>query len=508
MPHETPSTAATSRLQRAASEGDHTTVRRLLAAGADAGARTPEGLSPLGLAIEGGHDAVAAALLDAGVDPNAPAGGDMPALLFAALRGRSDIIPGLLSAGAALEYAHPDIGSSLSAAVIGKHLDMVERLLDGGVRVDLRNAGGATALHFAAYMGQLEIVERLASVPGVEIDAANFTGGTPLRAAAASGHVTVVERLLALGADPASVDGFDRRPVDDARDGGHGQVVALLEAAASGTRRSGRVRVRRNPYALVLPPREDATLKGLIQGMRSGDRVVRSAASAIEAPSMLSVCRMVSPGFEFSCNVDCGPDPRIPARRVKTQLWTYSRLLGLADQGRANVSHPGADVAARVAAVAEQPYLLRIWSEAASRAASAMGREVLPELLAAMAHWVDGPGYLEVWDWRFRVQVAAALVASYLGDEPWERSARREALEDVAEGPADWTSTAAIIALMDVARRDAGARATALAALHRCARRPYGPTLWQHVVEPASWALHDLGAIEEDEAEVLRASLE
>jgi hypothetical protein len=60
---------------------------------------------------------------------------------------------------------------------------------------------------------------------------------------------------------------------------------------------------------------------------------------------------------------------------------------------------------------------------------------------------------------------------------------------------------------MDVARRDEGARGTAVATLHRCARRPYNPTLWQHVVEPASWALHDLGVIDDDEAKTLEASL-
>jgi hypothetical protein len=247
-------------------------------------------------------------------------------------------------------------------------------------------------------------------------------------------------------------------------------------------------------------------LKIVVHGLREGEPVLRSASSAIEAPSMLSVCRMLSPEFAFSCHVDRDPDPRPPARRVKTQLWTYSQVFGLADQARAASGTPDEDIAARIVSVAEHPYLLRVWSEAALRAARAMTRDALPQVLAAMVHWVDGPGYVEIWDWRFRVQLAAALVASHLGDEPWERSARREALEDVVEGPADWTSTAAIIALMDVATRDEAARASAIAALHRCARRRFNPTLWQHVVEPASWALHDLDVIEPDEAKLLEGS--
>jgi ankyrin repeat protein len=505
MADESRPTEATSPLHQAAAGGDHATVRRLLVSGADAAVRTPDGLSPLGLAIEGGHTAVTRLLVESGVDPNAPARQDMPALVLAALRGRDDVIPFLVSAGAALEYAHPVVGSALSAAVIGKHAATVERLLEAGARVDLRNEGGATALHFAAFTGQLGVVERLLSGRGIDVDDMTFTGGTPLRAAAANGHADLVKRLLALGADAAPVDDFDRRPADDARDGGHAEVVALLEAASPATR-SAPARVRRNPFALMLPPREDATLKAVVHGWRRGQPVAEAGASAIEAPSMLSVCRMLSPKFVFSCQVDRGPDPRAPARRVKTRLWTYARLLGLADQGRATVPPPDEAVAARVASVAAHPYLLRIWSQAALRAARGMARDALPRVLATMAHGVDGPGYVEIWDWRFRVQVAAALVVSYLGDEPWDGAARRQALEDVAEGPADWTSTAAIIALMDVARRDEAARPAVVAALHRCARRPFNPTLWQHVVGPASRALHDLGAIEADEAKALEAS--
>lgn len=499
---------ATTPLHEAAGAGDVAAVERGLAAGADAQARTPEGLSPLGLALDGGHAAVARLLLDAGVDPNAPARQDLPALAVAALRGLDALVPPLLAAGAALEHTHPDVGSALSAAVIGGHAHTVEALLDAGVRVELRNESGATAVHLAAFTGRLAVVQRLLSTGAVELDDRTFVGGTPLRAAAANGHADVVKHLLALGADPAPVDDFERRPVDDARDAGHAEVVALLEAAAPGTRPAP-ARVRRNPIALMLPTREDATLKGVVHGWRQGDPVLRSACSSIEAPSMLAVCRALSPGFAFSCSVDRRyPDPRLPARRVKTRLWTYSRLVGLADQGRPAVPRPDPGVASQVASVAERPYRLASWSEAARRAARGLGRGALGEVLATMAHGAeDGPGYVEPWDWRFRVQVAAALVVSHLGDEPWETSPRRAALEDVAEGPADWTSTAAIVALLEVARRDEAARPSALAALHRCARRPFNPTLWQHVVEPACWALRELGAIERDEAEALEASL-
>src|SRR5262249_22510990 len=103
-------------------------------------------------------------------------------------------------------------------------------------------------------------------------------------------------------------------------------------------------------------------------------------------------------------------------------------------------------------------YLLSSWSRAAARAAKSLRPENLPEVIAAMVHPALGPSYLRAWDWYFRVEVAAALIAAHLGSEPWADSPRRRALEDVLDGPIDWATTAAVIALLDVALRDEAAR--------------------------------------------------
>jgi hypothetical protein len=61
---------------------------------------------------------------------------------------------------------------------------------------------------------------------------------------------------------------------------------------------------------------------------------------------------------------------------------------------------------------------------------------------------------------------------------------------------------------MDVARRAPTARPSALATLHRCARRPCNATIWQHVAEPACWALEALSALDPDEAKKLELAQE
>lgn len=85
-----------------------------------------------------------------------------------------------------------------------------------------------------------------------------------------------------------------------------------------------------------------------------------------------------------------------------------------------------------------------------------------------------------------------------LGDEPWAESRRRKALEDVLDGPADWTNTAAVIAILDVGRRDERARPSVLNALLRCARRAVAPAAYQHAIRPAALAVLELPGVGQD----------
>jgi hypothetical protein len=173
-------------------------------------------------------------------------------------------------------------------------------------------------------------------------------------------------------------------------------------------------------------------------------------------------------------------------------LWTYEQSGKLTNEAVPAVPRPPDDVLRHIRLVAEYPYVLSVWSKASSAVARNLRAEDLPRVLAVMVHPPPPPAYVEPWDWYLRVQVAAALVASHLGGGAWAEAPRRKALEDIMDGPGDWTNTAAIIALLDVARRDELARPAILQALLRTARRPANPPAYQHAIKPAALAVLEI----------------
>lgn len=493
-------TAATARkecdpaLYEAAAHGDAAKVGSLLQGGADPALRNAERISPLGAAIANGHGEVVHVLIAAGVDPNAPTIEDQPALLVAASYLRTSIAADLIKSGAAVDFSHPTIGTALAVAIVKGDRETAELLLRAGVPIELRNAGGARALHVAALMGNKELTELLIA-KGAGIHCPNFQGGTPLRSAAANGHTEIVQLLLAAGADPSPLDHFEKRPVDYAREAGHTEVTRILENAKSPS--AGRQDCpTENSLALMLPARQDATLQTVIQAREQGMELLNAAASSLEAPSMIASVRSVlGPSFKVACSVDGESDPRLPIRPVDFVLWTYGASNKLTNDAKPAVPQPPQSVADEVALVAEYPYLLSSWSSAAAKAAHKLRPEHMEQVLAVMVHPPSAPKYIEPWDWYFRVEVAAALIASHLGGEPWATARRRMDLEDVLDGPADWTSTAAVIALLDVARRDDAARPLVVNALLRTARRPENSPAYQHAIRPAALAILELPGV-------------
>jgi ankyrin repeat protein len=471
--------------------GDVDTVRRL-APGADLSARDDEHASPLGRAIMCHHHEVTSVVLAAGADPGAPARQDQPALHVAAAQGCREAIEHLLAAGAARELCDPDLGSALCLAIVVGADGAAEALMDAGVPLDLPNSGGARPIHIAAFTGQLVMVEQLIR-RGADIHSPNGQGGTPLRSAADAGHLAIVERFLAAGADPHTIDDYEKRPIDYARDGGHTDIVALLERTAGAT--TDRVRSRRECSLVhVLPPRTDATINGLLHARERGDPVTTVGTSGIEAPSMVAaIAPLIDERFRIAMPIETDPDPRIPTRSARVVLWTYRGI-----EARPAVGRPELRVLDAVAALAERPYFLPSWSERAEQAARRLGEFSAEDIVAAMVHPPGGPPYLEPWNWVLRVQVAAALIVSYADVEPWAHAPRREVLEAVLDGPADWTNTAAAIALFDVARRDEAARDTVIEALARAVRRPVCPAAFQHAITPAAQALVEVPGVSPD----------
>ena len=167
-------------------------VRRLLALGADVGARSPGRPSPLYRAA-GFPDVpeLIAVLLAAGADPNARI-----------WSGRSP----------------------LHSAIEAKRPANVTALLEAGADARIRIPQGETPLHMAAVWppkrfrhrdnppepDTLMVIALVAS--GADVNARNRYGETPLHVAMRSRHAPVVDKLLALGADPLAEDDLGRVP--------------------------------------------------------------------------------------------------------------------------------------------------------------------------------------------------------------------------------------------------------------------------------------------------------
>ncbi|MGC4119867.1 MAG: hypothetical protein QM765_35880 [Myxococcales bacterium] len=249
------------------------------------------------------------------------------------------------------------------------------------------------------------------------------------------------------------------------------------------------------PLSQELPVRRDATLNLAVQVRDTGAQAISTAASALEAPSMIAAVRRFLPDFRVSFPVAAQGDPRLPIRPVEHLLWTYEQSGALIQEAAPNLPPPPEQVAREVGLVAQEPYRLDGWSNAAHAAAHVLMPEDLRQVLAVMVHPPKEPELFEPWDWYFRVQVAAALVVSHLGVEPWSESARRRALEDVLDGPADWSNTAAAIALLDVAQRDEAARPQVVEALLRTTRRSVNPPAYQHAIRPAARALLEIPGV-------------
>ncbi|MFO0960372.1 MAG: ankyrin repeat domain-containing protein [Isosphaeraceae bacterium] len=162
------------------------------------------------------------------------------------------------------------ISDALAFACRNGQVEVVEFLLDRQPDLSFRAYLGATPLHWAHFGGSREAIRRLEEagadpssrddtlgctprgfgilVPaqwGLEFlvrarldedpSLANFIDGrtSALHEAARSGHPGVVRLLLGRGAARSMVDGAGKAPVDLAFEGGHADVVALLERQAA-----------------------------------------------------------------------------------------------------------------------------------------------------------------------------------------------------------------------------------------------------------------------------------
>ena len=193
----------------------------LAADSAAADVATPEGTTPVCLAMYYGQPQIADAIAAAKIDLD---------IFEAATIGRVDRLRALLDQDPALvNRVAPDGFFPLGLAAYFKHPDAVRLLLDRGADPNqaAANAAKVTALHAAVSANQQQIVEWLVAA-GADVNARQQMDYTPLMGAAANARTAMIDFLLAHGADRTMKTTDGKTAADLAREHGHAGVADLL----------------------------------------------------------------------------------------------------------------------------------------------------------------------------------------------------------------------------------------------------------------------------------------
>jgi hypothetical protein len=255
-------------------------------------------------------------------------------------------------------------------------------------------------------------------------------------------------------------------------------------------------------YVNALPPPHDATAKALRDVIRmitedpakGNGGTVELKVTHPESPSVLTAFRLWQTALRVSINVVLKvekvqtPDPRVAKGQVDFVLWAY-------DGTTARPNVPPADPRATdaIAQLARTPFDLAAWEGAARDLATRMGPAWMQQVATTMVHPPPLPSAdFDPFEWVQRAQTAAALVIAYMGNEPWDQSARRHMLTSIALGPTDWTTNATLIAMAWIARSDEAVRREIgrLFPFLESQVPNDGYTCWEHVICGAWLALH------------------
>ena len=215
----------TTPLHLAVRADDLAKVDKLLASGADAKAANRYGITPLYLACENANPAIIERLLKAGADPNSTSTEGETALMTVARTGVVAAAKVLLDHGARVDAREEWHGqTALMWAVNEEHPAMIKELIAHGADVNAVSninkwerqntseprekwlpSGGLTPLLFAARQGCVEC-EQILLDAGAKINTTDPDGISPVLIAIINGHYDAAGFLLNKGADPNLAD--------------------------------------------------------------------------------------------------------------------------------------------------------------------------------------------------------------------------------------------------------------------------------------------------------------
>lgn len=190
---------------------------------ASASAPSPQGTSPLCLAVYHGQPGIAAAI--------AEAKGELD-IFEAAVLGRADRVRALIEADPAAMHAVAGDGfHPLGLAAYFKQPGIVRLLLDRGAdpRQAAANSARVQAIHAAVSSNQPGVVGWLLDA-GADVNARQQQDYTPLMGAAANGRTELLDLLLARGADPSLAAADGKTAAMIAREHGHAEIADRLDA--------------------------------------------------------------------------------------------------------------------------------------------------------------------------------------------------------------------------------------------------------------------------------------
>jgi tetratricopeptide (TPR) repeat protein len=223
----------------------------------------------------------------------------------------------------------------------------------------------------------------------------------------------------------------------------------LDDMARSGNRRALRFLFWLETYRTHLPTPDSSIVTVAIHAVENKAQIESLTISSLEPPSAIMALDYSLKSFhaesipKLSFTEIPEPDPRKPRKLVRNSLWVYK-----GKKARPAMEPPSMKVAHAISTIAQTPYDSARWSEMA-RLQAGRFRGLEDDILATMCQPPPLPANdEEPWSWPFRVQVVAAML---LSRSPHSWKSRRKTLRELLFGVVDWTSTAAIIAMTQLA---------------------------------------------------------